>query len=60
MRAALDARRLDRWSLGAMALGLALVLQPWWKSGFQLGFAVTGAGVVLQIVAAHLPRKEGA
>jgi hypothetical protein len=51
---------LDRLSLGAMALGLALVLQPWWKSGFQLGFAVTGVGVVLQIVAAHWPRKEGA
>jgi hypothetical protein len=53
-------KRLDRFSLCAMGLGLALVLQPWWKSGFQLGFAVTGVGVVLQIVAAHLPRKERA
>ncbi|HTF87738.1 MAG TPA: hypothetical protein VK843_04970 [Planctomycetota bacterium] len=52
--------RLDKLSLLAMVGGVALVLQPWWRGGFQIGFAVTGAGVVLQIVAAHLPRKEGA
>ena len=60
MSASRRADLLDKLSLCAMVLGVALVLQPWWKSGFQLGFAVTGAGVVLQIVAAHLPRKEGA
>ncbi|MEO6708337.1 MAG: hypothetical protein ABI054_12190 [Planctomycetota bacterium] len=52
--------RLDKLSLLAMVAGIALVLQPWWRAGFQIGFAVTGAGVVLQIVAAHLPCKEGA
>jgi len=48
---------LDRLSLWGMALGLAAVLQPWWSAGFRLGFALTGAAVVLQIVAAHLPRR---
>ena len=51
---------LDRLSLAAMAAGIALVLQPWWSGGFRAGFAVTGAGVVLQIVAAHLPRRDAA
>jgi hypothetical protein len=46
---------LDRLSLAVMVGGVALVLQPWWTGGFRLGFAVTGLGVVLQIVAAHLP-----
>jgi hypothetical protein len=53
-------KSLDKFSLIAMGLGLALVLQPWWRGGFQLGFAVTGFGVVLQIVAAHLPKKDRA
>lgn len=51
-------KSLDKLSLAAMVFGLALVLQPWWRSGFQAGFAVTGIGVVLQIAAAHLPRKR--
>ncbi len=46
---------LDRASLAVMVAGVALVLQPWWSDGFALGFAVTGLGVVLQIVATHLP-----
>ena len=53
-------RALDKLSLGAMLLGVWLVLQPWWRGGFQCGFAVTGIGVVLQIVAAHLPEREDA
>lgn len=52
------ARALDRFSLLAMLVGVALVLQSWWPGGFPVGFAVTGAGVILQIVAAHLPRAE--
>lgn len=51
---------LDKLSLCAMVLGMALVLQPWWPKGFQLGFAVTGGGVVLQIIAAHTPSKDRA
>ena len=54
----MSASFLDRFSLCAMAAGVALVLQPWWTSGFRLGFAVAGLGIVLQIVAAHLPRKD--
>ena len=46
-------RTLDGISLGAMVAGIALVLQPWWREGFPWGFAVTAAGVVLQIIAAH-------
>lgn len=49
---------LDRLSLWGMALGVAALLQPLWPAGFRLGFALTGASVVLQIVAAHLPRRE--
>ena len=45
----------DRVSLAVMLAGVAMVLQPWWTEAFRLGFAVTGAGVLLQIVAAHLP-----
>ena len=51
---------LDRLSLAGMALGIALVLQPWWPAGFRYGFALTGLSIVLQIVAAHLPREERA
>ena len=54
----MKAPTLDRFSLCAMLAGVALVLQPWWTFGFPFGFAVTGIGVVLQIVAAHLPRKK--
>ncbi len=54
----MGASTLDRLSLVVMLAGVVLVLQPLWKSGFPVGFAVTGIGVVLQIVAAHLPRRD--
>ncbi len=53
-------KSLDRLSLAAMAAGMALVLQPWWRDGFPWGFAVTGAGVVLQIIAAHASSGKSA
>ena len=53
-----NAASLDKLSLCGMGLGVALVLQPWWSAGFRVGFALTGASVVLQIIAAHLPSKE--
>jgi hypothetical protein len=56
MKALPRAAALDRISLLGMALGLACVLQPWWPAGFRLGFALTETAVVLQIVAAHMPR----
>ncbi len=49
---------LDRLSLAGIALGLALLLQPFWAGGFRAGFFVVLASTVLQIVAAHLPRRS--
>lgn len=48
--------RFDRLTLLGMALGVATLLQPWWPSGFRVGFFLTLASTLLQIVAAHLPR----
>ena len=45
---------LDKLSMIGMALGVALMLQPWWAGGFALGFFVTIASNVLQIVTGHL------
>ena len=47
-------RALDRATLAAIGVGLALVLQPWWSAGFRVGFFVTIAAVVAQIVTSHL------
>ena len=51
---------LDKSSLVGMALGVALMLQPWWEGGFHLGFFMTLNCTVLQIVAAHLPARPSA
>ena len=48
------ARRLDFLSLIGMALGVALMLQPWWDGGFRAGFFVTLAFTLVQIGASHL------
>ena len=45
---------LDRSCLVAMALGVGLLLQPWWAGGFVVGFWLTLAGTVGQIVTSHL------
>ena len=47
-------RSLDKLFLICMALGVAMMLQPWWKPGFQLGFFVTISSTVLQIATSHL------
>ena len=44
----------DRLSLVAIAAGLALELQPFWKDGLRVGFVVTLAAVVAQILFGHL------
>jgi len=44
----------DAATLWGMALGLALMLQPWWDGGLRVGFFVTLGGTVAQIVASHL------
>jgi hypothetical protein len=47
-------RIFDKFSLVGMALGVALMLQPWWAMGFAVGFFMTLGSTVLQIVASHL------
>ena len=44
----------DRLSLIAIAAGIALELQPFWSDGLRIGFVVTLAAVVLQILFGHL------
>jgi len=51
--------RFDRATLWGMALGLALMLQPWWTGGLRVGFFVTLGGTVAQIVASHLRPSHG-
>jgi hypothetical protein len=50
----------DRWTLGGMAVGVAILLQPWWRDGFRVGFFVTLAATLAQIVASHLSNAERA
>jgi hypothetical protein len=50
--------RLDRMTLVAIALGIAVMLQPWWDRGFRVGFFLTLIATVGQIVTSHmLPRR---
>jgi len=51
-------RALDRGSLLAMAASVGLMLQPWWGYGLQVGFFLTAAATLTQIVVSHL-RVEG-
>lgn len=45
---------LDRSCLAVMALGVGLMLQPWWTAGFAVGFWLTLAGTLGQIVTSHV------
>jgi len=47
-------RLFDKLSLIGMALGVALMLQPWWIGGFVVGFFMTLGSTALQIVTSHL------
>ena len=50
---------MDRLSLAGMALGVALILQPWWAGGLKVGFVVTIFSTLCQVVFSHLvPREE--
>ena len=44
---------LDRTCLAAMAVGVALMLQPWWAGGFAIGFWSVLVGTIGQIVTSH-------
>ena len=47
-------RALDKLSLIGMALGVAMMLQPWWAGGFAIGFFLTLASTMLQILTSHI------
>jgi hypothetical protein len=47
-------RMLDKLSLYAMAIGVGLMLQPWWPGGFRTGFFLTLISTATQIIASHL------
>lgn len=46
--------RAEAITLAMMALGIALVCQPWWHVLFAWGFLVTILGIVAFTIAAHL------
>jgi len=45
-------------TLLGMALGVAVMLQPWWAGGMRLGFFVAAACTIAQIVLAHFPTNR--
>ncbi|MBL8695037.1 MAG: hypothetical protein JNJ88_13165 [Planctomycetes bacterium] len=48
----------DRAALAGLAVGVALMLQPWWAAGFRFGFFVVAAFTVVHMVTSHLPRRS--
>ena len=50
--------RVETYALVAMAVGVAVMLQPWWDGGMRAGFLVAAAGTIAQIVVSHLPRRQ--
>jgi len=50
--------RSEKLALLGLALGVVLMLQPWWAGGMRAGFFLTLASVVAQIVCSHLPEKR--
>jgi hypothetical protein len=47
-------RRLDISAIMGMALGIAMILQPWWGDGLRYGFFVTLFFAVLHTLTSHL------
>lgn len=54
------APELERLALAGMALGVALMIQPWWAGGMRVGFFATAAFTLAQITVSHLPRRTAA
>ncbi len=44
----------DRIACAVMALGVALMLQPWWPAGLRWGFLLALLGTIAQIITGHL------
>ena len=52
------AARAEKLALLGLALGVALMLQPWWEGGMRAGFFVTLGSTLAQIVFSHVPEKR--
>ena len=52
------AARAERLALAGLALGVALMLQPWWPGGMRAGFFLTLGSTIAQIVFSHLPGRR--
>ncbi|MCY2960536.1 MAG: hypothetical protein NTY35_10265 [Planctomycetota bacterium] len=50
--------RLERLTLVGMAIGAALMLQPWWPGGMRAGFFVTLGSTLAQIVLGHMAESD--
>jgi hypothetical protein len=48
----------ERCVLAAMALGVALMLQPWWSGGMRTGFTVAALATAAHIVVSHTPERR--
>jgi len=51
-------RWLDKIARIGMLLGIALLLQPWWREGFRWGFFCTAFFTILQIVTSHVQSED--
>ncbi|GEM_PF-2025026 len=45
---------MDRIARAALAVGIGMMLQPWWSSGFRYGFFVTAVFTIMHIVTSRL------
>jgi hypothetical protein len=50
--------KLERLALFGMALGVALMIQPWWSGGMRAGLFATAAFTLSQIVLSHWPERR--
>jgi hypothetical protein len=46
--------KLDKLTLVGIALGIGVMVQPWWHAGFRVGFFLTLAFTIAQIVTSHM------
>ena len=47
-------RWLDIAARLGMGVGIACMLQPWWREGFRYGFFIAAGFTILHIVTSHL------
>jgi hypothetical protein len=51
--------RVDRALFWGMGVGVLLMLEPFWANGLKVGFFVTLACTVLEIVTGHMLPEKG-